>query len=394
MPLGTVRRTRESVNAIASRHWPERELRFCPTSRFNTRVRAASRFASQLVAWFGQNKRDLPWRRTRDPYAIWVSEIMLQQTQVKTVIPYWERWMRELPAISALANARPERVLKLWEGLGYYSRARNLQKAAMQILQKLGGVFPNRFEEILELPGVGRYTAGAIGSIAFGLATPIVDGNVARVLARYLGLRGDPKSRETNAALWESAAQLVKAAHDFGACGDLNEGLMELGATLCLPRQPECVRCPVQQKCFARRNGKTGELPEIPARPASEARVFRAALIRKDGKILVRQRPEGVVNAGFWELPNIEARRETPAQSFQRLFGRAEFNLKRLCDVKHTIMRFRISLEVFALDADRVPDCKWLGINILGSIPLVNAHRRALGKLGYLKGLPHEQQKT
>jgi A/G-specific adenine glycosylase len=357
-------------------------------------VRAASCFASQLVAWFRLNKRDLPWRRTSDPYAIWVSEIMLQQTQVKTVIPYWERWIRELPSVAALAKAKPERVLKLWEGLGYYSRVRNLQKAAQQIVQKHGGVFPSRFEEILELPGVGRYTAGAIGSIAFGLATPIVDGNVARVLARYLGLRGDPKSRETNAALWESAARLVKAAHDFGACGDLNEALMELGATVCLPRQSECVRCPVQQKCFARKNGQTGELPEIAARPASEARVFRAALIRRGGKILVRQRPEGVVNAGFWELPNIEAGRETPAQSFQRLFGGSEFSSERLCDVKHTIMRFRISLEIFALEAGRGSDCKWLKTINLGSVPLVNAHRRALAKLGYLKGLAHEQQKT
>src|SRR3954465_332219 len=154
-----------------------------------------------LLHWFDKNARDLPWRRTRDPYAIWISEVMLQQTQVKTVIPYWERWMRELPTVARLAKAKPERVLKLWEGLGYYSRARNLQKAAQLIIAEHDRVFPREFEKVLDLPGIGRYTAGAICSIAFGAPKPIVDGNVARVLARYLGIRGDPKSSETNAAL-------------------------------------------------------------------------------------------------------------------------------------------------------------------------------------------------
>src|SRR5690349_4448454 len=192
-----------------------------------------------LLAWFAANARELPWRRTKDPYAIHVSEIMLQQTQVKTVIPYWERWMRELPTIEALAKAKPDRVLKLWEGLGYYSRARNLQKAAQLILAGHDGVFPGDLEKILGLPGIGPYTAGAISSIAFGLPAPIVDGNVTRVLARYLGIRGDPKSRETKNALWEAAGRLVNAAHDLNACGDFNEALMELGATVCLPHQPD-----------------------------------------------------------------------------------------------------------------------------------------------------------
>src|SRR5687767_5339189 len=176
---------------------------------------------------------------------------MLQQTQVKTVIPYWQRWMREMPTIEALASAKEHRVLKLWEGLGYYSRARNLQKAAQMIVRESGGVFPKAYEEILELPGVGRYTAGAIGSIAFGLAAPIVDGNVARVLTRYLGIVGDPKSRATREELWQAAAKLVRATE---ACGDLNEGLMELGATICLPTKPECARCPVRMRCYALKN--------------------------------------------------------------------------------------------------------------------------------------------
>jgi A/G-specific adenine glycosylase len=357
-------------------------------------VRAASRFASQLVAWFQQNKRDLPWRRARDPYAIWISEIMLQQTQVKTVIPYWERWMRELPTIASLANAKEQLVLKLWEGLGYYSRARNAQRAARQIVTRDDGSFPSKFEDILELPGIGRYTAGAIASIAFGLATPIVDGNVARVLARFLGLRGDPKSKETSAALWDAAEKVVKPAQEFGACGDLNEALMELGATVCLTRQPKCAECPVQQKCFARIRGKTNELPEIRARAASEKRVFRAALVRRGERILLRQRAANLVNGGFWELPNIEAKKERPAQSFQRLFGVTDLSPKSLCEVKHTIMRFRISLELFEISDSGLHGGKFMNANEIGAFPLVSSHRKALERCGYLKGVKQKQEKT
>ena len=338
-----------------------------PESAIECGVRAAARFASQLIAWFSEKKRDLPWRRTRDPYAIWVSEIMLQQTQVKTVIPYWERWMRELPTVAALAGAKEERVLKLWEGLGYYSRARNLQKAARMIVEK-GGVFPRTHEEILELPGVGRYTAGAIGSIAFGLATPIVDGNVARVLTRYLGIFGNPKSRATSEALWEAAGKLVRAAE---ARGDLNEGMMELGATVCLPSNPECGRCPVRMKCFAFKNGAVERLPEMAARVAAKRKVERVAVVVKGGKILLRKRADGVVNAGFWELPAVEESE----------------GLKRLCDVKHTIMNYRITTELFAIEGGKWSRCKLFNISDLSRVPLVSAHRKGLVKAGYLKSL-------
>ncbi|HUS35334.1 MAG TPA: A/G-specific adenine glycosylase [Verrucomicrobiae bacterium] len=350
-------------------------------------MRAASRFASQLVTWFRVNKRDLPWRCTRDPYAIWVSEVMLQQTQVKTVIPYWERWMRELPTIQSLARIKPERVLKLWEGLGYYSRARNLQKAAQQIVAKHGGIFPNSYEAILELPGIGRYTAGAIGSIAFGLPTPIVDGNVARVRTRYLGLRGDPKSRETSAALWESAEKLVSAAREQNACRELNEGLMELGATICLPNQPNCGVCPVSSRCFAFKNDATARFPEVARRKKSETRIFRAALITVGDKILLRQREDGSVNGGFWELPNLEAKGESPSESLHLLVGKPKFNFTRLCDVKHTIMNHRITTEVFALYGAGAEVGKLFGVSNLNAMPLVSAHRKALVKLGYLKSL-------
>lgn len=169
-----------------------------------------SRLVIALLDWFAQSARDLPWRRTRDPYAIWVSEIMLQQTQVKTVIPFWERWMRELPTIQAAANAPSEKIHKLWEGLGYYTRVRNLQKAAQFVMENHGGKFPENFEDVLALPGIGRYTAGAVCSIAFNQATPILDGNVIRVLTRVFGIAENPKAKETNARLWQLAEELVQ----------------------------------------------------------------------------------------------------------------------------------------------------------------------------------------
>ena len=357
-----------------------------PEISVECRVRAASRFASQRIAWLRENKRDLPWRRTKDPYAIHVSEIMLQQTQVKTVIPYWERWIRELPTIQKLAKAKPDRVLKLWEGLGYYSRARNLQKAAQLIVANHGGVFPREFANILDLPGVGRYTAGAIASIAFGLPAPIVDGNVTRVLARYLGIRGDPKSRATNETLWEAAARLVKAAHEENACGELNEALMELGATVCLPKQPLCQNCPVRARCFAWKKDKTEKLPEVSARPEVTQRIFRAALIRQGEGIWMRERPNGGVNAGFWELPNLEANGEPREQTLEALFGGKKVRFKHLCDVKHTITRYRMILEIFEGIAAAPADCKLLSRKDFKRIPIVNAHRKVLARIGVIEG--------
>jgi len=299
---------------------------------------------------------------------------MLQQTQVKTVIPYWERWMRELPNVTALAEAKPERVLKLWEGLGYYSRARNLQNAARQIVALHGGRFPSSFEAILDLPGIGRYTAGAIASIAFGDAAPILDGNVIRVLARYFGIRGDPKAKITNHTLWALAEELVRAAKPLDACSELNQGLMELGALVCLPREPQCKVCPLHARCFARKNALTSVLPETPARPEATKRLFHALLARDAGKILARQRPDG-----FWELPNWEVGGEKAHPAY------SEFKDAKLCEVKHTITRFRMTLEVFSAGKLRhLKGSKWVSFTTLEKVPIVTAHRRALVKLALL----------
>jgi len=280
------------------------------------------KLVSALLDWFSANARDLPWRRTRDPYAIWVSEIMLQQTQVKTVVPYWERWMRKLPTVQAAANASPDKIHKLWEGLGYYTRVRNLQKAARQIMEKHDGKFPQNFDDVLALPGIGRYTAGAICSIAFNQPTPILDGNVIRVLTRVFGISENPREKKTKAQLWRLAEELVGRAacsrfigvpspprrgrdtapyHSF-----LNQSLMELGALVCTPRQPQCRICPMKKLCVAFRENRVEELPNLGRRTAATARRFIAFAVNRQGRFLVRQRPAGVVNAHLWEFPNVE----------------------------------------------------------------------------------------
>ena len=383
-----------------------------------------------LLAWFSRNARDLPWRRTRDPYAIWVSEIMLQQTQVKTVMPYWKRWMRELPTIKAAASASPGKIHKLWEGLGYYTRVRNLQKAAKQIVAQhdarsetrrrrgnesqtkkeletpsafarprrdkhvVSYKFPDNFDDVLALPGIGRYTAGAICSIAFNQPAPILDGNVIRVLTRIFGIAENPREKKTNAYLWRLAEELVihvasspficrrrrKESHSIRlssqrlltsspTCSHLNQSLMELGALVCTPRQPQCPICPVKKLCVAFRENCAEELPNLGKRTTATARRFIAFVIERNGKFLVRQRPAGVVNAHLWEFPNVEIgarlsqpqdavsefsalrvtdpRSESVADVAAQLFGSSPTSINHLCTVKHSITRYRITLEAW-----------------------------------------------
>jgi A/G-specific adenine glycosylase len=333
---------------------------------------------SALLRWFARYARDLPWRRTRDPYAIWVSEIMLQQTQVKTVLPYWKRWMRELPTVEAAAHASSAKIHKLWEGLGYYTRARNLQKAAREIVEKHGGKFPQHFNDVLALPGIGRYTAGAICSIAFNQPMPILDGNVIRVLTRIFGIGKNPLEKRTNEQLWKLAEELVGRAvpspprrgadtapyHSF-----LNQSLMELGALVCLPRNPLCPVCPVKKFCVAFRENRVEELPNLGHRATTTARHFIAFIVEQTGRFLVRQRPAGVVNAHLWEFPNVEigARLTEPqhadskvnplrvtdprsgavAETAVQILGIKPKEISPLCTVKHSITRYRITLEAF-----------------------------------------------
>jgi A/G-specific adenine glycosylase len=357
------------------------------------------------------NARDLPWRRTRDPYAIWVSEIMLQQTQVKTVIPYWNRWMREFPTVRALATAPADRVLKLWEGLGYYTRARNLQRAALAIvasreaerrsptrrepdstLQRAGSEtsapFPCDLDAILALPGIGRYTAGAICSIAFNQPTPVLDGNVIRVLTRLFGITANPRDKAVSEQLWSGAAQLVRAASHLpdsadSNCSHLNQAMMELGATLCTPRQPRCSDCPWRRPCVARQERCQETLPSLGKRVASTARVFQAFVIERNGRVLLRQRPAGVVNAGLWEFPNAEAGSWQEAARQLGLPGTAR--VEPVCEVRHSITRYRIRLLVWRVKVARpsaiVGDGCLFSLKAAGELAFTAAHRKAFRAL-------------
>ena len=330
--------------------------------------RKARRLVPRLLSWYGKHARDLPWRRTRDPYAIWISEIMLQQTQVATVIPYWERWMRALPTVNHLARAKPEHVLKLWEGLGYYSRARNLQAAANQILKNHQGQFPNTPEAIRALPGIGRYSAGAISSIAFNLPEPIVDGNVIRILTRLFGRREDPKAKVLQNELWLLAETLVRSTED---CAALNQALMELGATVCHPRSPSCTDCPVERSCAARKESATHLIPAATARASTEVRRIEVYWITRGDRILLRQRPNGFHNASFWELPNNETCPSIPLPP----------ELEPLATARHTITKYRIQLMAYAVDKPRALKGRWCRRDELESLPITAAHRKLLRQL-------------
>jgi A/G-specific adenine glycosylase len=285
-----------------------------------------------LLAFFDTRARDLPWRRTGDPYAIWVSEIMLQQTRVETVIPYFERWMERFPDVTALAEADEGEVLKAWEGLGFYRRARNLHRAAMEVRERPAGRVPGTASALRDLPGVGAYTAGAVASIAFGEAVPAVDGNVRRVLCRLFDL-ADATARELEA--------LAGALVDPGRPGDFNQALMELGATVCTPRSPSCSTCPVQVHCLALARGTVAERPA--ARPRREVphevREVMVVRARPSGAVLMRRRPADGLLPGLWEFPPVEAvESDVGGAGFASAAGAV-----RLDDVRHAFSHLRVT---------------------------------------------------
>src|SRR5688572_16157753 len=263
-----------------------------------------------LLDWYAERRRPLPWRSTRDPYCIWVSEVMLQQTQVATVIGYYERWLRRFPDVAALAAADTEDVLRAWEGLGYYSRARNLQRAAQRIVLEHGGQLPRSVAALLALPGIGRYSAGAIASIAFAADEPAIDGNIVRVFTRLFGLRGDPKRAPLAAGLWQLASALLPA----GRAGDFNQALMELGATLCTPRNPRCNACPVRSQCVALAEDRVLEYPEAAPRPVVTQEKRAAAVVWRQGRVLCVRAPSSAARwAGMWQFPDVHVESDMDA---------------------------------------------------------------------------------
>lgn len=289
--------------------------------------------AEPVVGWFRQNKRDLPWRKDQDPYHVWVSEIMLQQTRVEAVKPYYERFLKELPRVKDLAEAKEDTLLKLWEGLGYYNRVRNMQKAAQQIMVDFHGEFPNTYEEILSLKGIGNYTAGAISAFAFGLPKPAVDGNVLRVVSRITGSREDIMKQSVRKAMERALEQVIPedAASDFG------QGLIELGAIVCVPNgEPKCAECPAAFACVARKQGLTAE---IPVKKKAKARRIekRTVLIFKDGeKLAIRKRPGKGLLAGLYEFPNEEGRlTQKEVTAYSKEIGLMPVRVKKLESAKH-----------------------------------------------------------
>ena len=346
---------------------------------------------AKLLRWYDANKRDLPWRHSRDPYAIWISEAMLQQTRVETVIPYWERFLETFPNVEALASAPIDDVYAVWTGLGYYSRARNLKHAAETIVADYGGQLPDTAAELSKLKGIGRYTAGAVASIAFQREAPLVDGNVIRVFARLLGIREDSAGKEVVERMWRVADAVVRGERP----GDLNQGLMELGATLCTPRNPHCLACPLRAHCNAHAVGDAEALP-IKKKKAKPTKMRAIAIyLERDGKVLAVRRPETGLMAGLWELPGgeIDAKDEAKERVHEVLREAVGLELLRaehVGAVSHLFTHRRLTLEVFRariapkgrVKRQHFDAHKWIEPESLLDLAHAGPTRKALALLG------------
>lgn len=294
-----------------------------------------------LIDWYDRHRRDLPWRESRDPYRIWLSEVMLQQTRIETALPYYQRFLKRFPTVEDLAAAEVEEVLALWSGLGYYRRARQLHTAARKVAES--GGFPRTVAGLRELPGIGAYTAAAVASMAFNVPEPVLDGNVERVLSRWLALDLDPKSREARERMLAAAAGLLEPERP----GDSNQALMELGATVCVPRRPRCLLCPIRPGCKGFKEGDPERYPV--ARPKREREQHRlaVAVVEREGSVLLFRRPEGkALLAGIWELP--WAGREDPESDLAERYGGRWTLGARLGAVRHSITFRDLELEVHA----------------------------------------------
>jgi A/G-specific adenine glycosylase len=311
-----------------------------------------------LLAWYGRARRDLPWRRTRDPYAIWLSEVMLQQTRVETVVPYYERFLARFPTLHALAEAPMDDVLSLWSGLGYYRRARMLREGAAQVVREHGGELPKNAASLRAIRGIGRYTAGAVASIAHGEVTPLVDGNVARVLSRLFALEEDIATSRAQARLWDLADELV-APEDPGAW---NQALMELGATICIPRAPRCLVCPARAWCEARARGIEAELPRVAAKGTVARESWWAAVLISRGAVLLGRRRPTLRFGGTWEPPSVQVA-QTPRggtasgararRAFAALLGSVDLDFVRRGELVHVLSHRRLDVSVFSAPAAR-----------------------------------------
>ncbi len=321
-------------------------------------------FARRLLAWYRETRRDLPWRSDPSPYRVWLSEVMLQQTQVKTVLPYFQRIVEAYPSIQSLAAAKEERLLSLWSGLGYYSRARRLLKAARLIVERHDGKFPEDWLQARRLPGVGRYTAGAVLSIAYGKPHPILDGNIRRILSRLLC--HEPGSAAALERFWALLAEIVVDPAVAPAVSDFNQALMELGALVCTPRSPECRRCPLQACCRARLAGVEKEIPKSRAARASESFDYVSAVVVRNGEFLMRQEDGGPFLNGFWEFPRVDGKPRPGIDAvFRSQHGIALKAIRECPPVRHqiTFRKLRFHPVICVLEGEP-PTKEWVWISI------------------------------
>ncbi|HEV7221273.1 MAG TPA: A/G-specific adenine glycosylase [Pirellulales bacterium] len=337
-------------------------------------------FRRRLLAWYRRNARDLEWRNSRDPYRIWVSEIMLQQTQVATVADYFTRFLTAFPNVEALAAAPEEQVLRLWEGLGYYRRARQMHRAAAVIVNQHGGRFPRELETVLALPGIGRYTAGAVTSIAFDARSPILEANTIRLLSRLLAYRGDPRQSQGQQTLWTFAEDLLPRQ----GSGELNQALMELGSLVCTPRKPACEKCPAMSLCPTYRDKLQDLVPRAPRKPNVEHVREAALVVRRRRRVLLMRRGEGGRWAGLWDFPRFalaaaegDALDRQLAEKLRELTGVVARPRELLSTLKHGVTRFRITLDCYAADyvsaAKRLPggaELRWVEPSDFEQYPL------------------------
>ncbi len=332
----------------------------------------------KLLRWYDKNRRDLPWRRTRDPYAIWIAETMLQQTQVATVVPYYQRFVDSFPTMDALARAPLRKVLAQWSGLGYYRRARNLKVAARRVVRRHAGLLPANYADLFALPGVGAYTAGALMSIAFEKPYPAIDGNASRVLGRLFNLAGEKKLRAV-------AMALVSRSRP----GQFNQGLMELGATLCTPNAPLCPECPVALECTARLSDRAVKKPAPKTISTFRQMTWPLAIVRRQGKILLRRRSADGILAGLWELPGGELEGHQSARACLKRHLRevdgAPMSELRIGEFRHSITNRRIRSPLYLFDTRRGaeltrpdPSWHWISPSSLGDYPVSSMTQKAL----------------
>lgn len=341
-------------------------------------------FTQKLLGWYAQRERNVPWRGIADPYAVWVSEIMCQQTRIETVIPYFEKWFEQFPDVYSLANAEQQEVLKLWEGLGYYSRARNMHRAAQVIVADLDGKLPSDVASLKSLPGIGDYTAAAIASLAFGRDEAALDGNIRRVLSRVFDVSEPLGTREAE----RKFIRLARAHLPSGQAGDFNQALMDLGATVCIPRNPKCEQCPVVELCRAHALDLEAQRPVKKPKPDVPHYIVAAAVIQRNGHVLIAQRPQGGLLGGMWEFPG---GKQKPGESLEACLKREiceELGVDiqvgdHLGMYEHAYSHFRVTLHAFcSILADGDPqqlehtDLRWSSPTQLSDYPMGKIDRQ------------------